>query len=111
MGYTYALISLIVFIVFTVANIVVSRKLRGGFIDRKSRLFLLAYIMVFFLKAFAYIFKLLPDVKNLPLYKFIQILILSIAADIVTFLLYTFVFEIKEVNIKLAATSHDHFLA
>ena len=66
----------------------------------------MGYSLVFLLKAVVFTLKLFPVFNQLVFLNFLFVLAISLATDMVTFLLYTFILEMREVMVKLASTSH-----
>jgi hypothetical protein len=107
----YSGLALILFLVFAALHVFLRSKLKGGFIERKASWFLLGYSLVFLLKATVFTLKLFPVFNQLVFLNFLLVLAISLATDIVTFLLYTFILEMREAMVKLASTSHQQYLA
>ena len=111
MIHVYSGLAIIIFLAFTALHLSLRYKLKGGFIERKASWFLLGYSLVFLLKAVVFTLKLLPLFNQLVFLNFLLVLAISLATDMVTFLLYTFILEMREVMVKLASTSHQQYLA
>ena len=111
MIHVYSGLALTLFLLFASLHLCLRQKLKGGFIERKASWFLLAYSLVFLLKAVVFTLKLFPVFNKLVLLNFLLVLAISLATDVVTLLLYTFILEIREVMVKLASSSHQQYLA
>ena len=106
MIHLYSGLSLTLFLLFASLHLSLRYKLRGGFIERKASVFLSAYSLVFLLKAVVFTLKLFPVFNQLVFLNFLLVLAISLATDVVNFLLYTFIMEMREVMVKLASSSH-----
>ena len=98
----YATVGIIVFLVFSVLYSYVYRKIKGGYIDFKANAFLMSYTLVFLLKAIIFCLKV-GSKNNMILFKFIVAFCISLTADLTTFLAFTFIFDLRDVNMKLSA--------
>ena len=92
---TYFSIAVSIFLAFTSLHVLVYKKLRQGYIESLPSRFLLSYTGVFFLKAVIYSVRLLP--KEDPFINFTLVFVLGCGTDLITFLLYTFILEMREV--------------
>ena len=103
MNIAYFSIALTIFLCFTLLHVLVYHKLKNGYIERKPSWFLLCYTAVFFLKAVIYSVRLFPKEDQIQLMNFLLIFVQSCGSDLITFLLYTFVFEMREVIMTIGA--------
>jgi hypothetical protein len=111
MIHLYSGLSLALFLLFASLHFFLRHKLRGGFIERKAAWFLSAYSLVFLLKAVVFTLKLFPVFNQLVFWNFLLVLAISLATDVVSLLLYTFILEMREVMVKLASSTHKEYLA
>ena len=84
--------------------------LRGGFIDKKAIWFMISYAVIFFLKFMIFSATLINIKEDLALFKFVLSFLLSCTSDLITFLIYTFIFEMKEVVIMILSSDEKDFL-
>jgi hypothetical protein len=103
--YLYASISFLIFGIFSLIYFLLTLKLSKDCIDFKAKLFLLTYFIVFLLKAIISGIRLI-NLENFEIINFILSFIWTMTTDCTEFLLITFIFDIKEVNIKLKAASY-----
>jgi hypothetical protein len=100
----YFSIAVSIFLCFAFLHVIAYQKLRNGYIESKPSWFILCYTGVFFLKAVIYSVKLFPQEDQIQLMNFLLIFVLSCTSDLITFLLYTFVLEMREVIMTIRAT-------
>ena len=70
----------------------------------------MSFTVVFFLKAVIYSVNLYHDDKQKKLMNFVLSFIRSIGTDLITFLLYTFILEMREVLLTIYSMSEHDFL-
>jgi hypothetical protein len=106
----YFSIAVSIFLCFTFLHVLAYHELRHGYIESKPSWFLLCYTGVFFLKAVIYSVRLFPKEDQIQLMNFLLIFFLSCGSDLITFLLYTFVLEMREVIMTIGSMDQQEYL-
>ena len=108
MQFLYFGVAMLVFVTFGTLFVRVARALRGGFIEANALWFLSSYALVFFLKATIFTLLIFPSFNQNTLINFVFLFAISVATDLVMLLLY--ILEMREVVLKLEATSYLQYL-